>query len=134
MGKCVCIPKAAPASAYRSRARAALAAPSLRVPIAGLGVLVRLVDVLLIDPGGPALDLLQVNVNAVEHNSRQCPSVSVQAVSVQLNLPAEHQLAQMLLGPLTERLGFFSRIDPTEADRRSSLPPTSAFTLQCRRR
>jgi hypothetical protein len=46
--------------------------------------LVRLVDVL--DPGGSALDLLQVNVSAVEHNSRQCPSISVQPVSVQLDL------------------------------------------------
>jgi hypothetical protein len=49
--------------------------------------------------------LLEVRIDAVHKHDRQRSSVAIQAVRMQLDLaPEQHQLAQMLLGPLAECL------------------------------
>lgn len=45
-----------------------------------------------------------VHIHAVDKNYRQRSSVTIQPMSVQLNLVAEYQLAQVLLGSLAKKL------------------------------
>src|SRR5258708_3603568 len=72
----------------------------LCIRVVRLSVVVGWVDVLIITPGNPVFDLLEVNINPVEYDNRQRSTVSVKPMSVQLNIPAEHKLAQMLFGSL----------------------------------
>ena len=58
--------------------------------------------------------MVDIRIVTVDKNDGQRSPVSVQAVSTQLSLPAEYEIAQMLLGSLAECLGFLRRIDPTQ--------------------
>jgi hypothetical protein len=77
---------------------------SLGLPIARLDVGAGIPDILLVYPGKAVANLIEIGIDAIDINDGQRATVAVQAVSFQLNLAAEYQLTQVLLGTLAERL------------------------------
>ena len=87
---------------------------SLGLSVTGLDIGGRLRKVARVTPSYAAAHLLKVCVDTVDEDDGQRSPVSVQAVSVQLDLAPEHQIAQMLFGPLAECLRFFRRVNPAQ--------------------
>src|SRR5207249_414931 len=76
----------------------------LGLPVTRLDVGASLVDIFLVYPRISVFDLLEVDINAVQHDDRQYAAVAISAVNVQLHVAAEYQLAQVLFGSLAGRL------------------------------
>jgi hypothetical protein len=87
---------------------------SLSLPVTRLNIGSRLRKVASITPSHTAAYLLKVCVYAVNKDNRQCSTVTIQAGCVKFDLASEHEIAQVLLGTLAERLGFLRRIDSAQ--------------------
>jgi hypothetical protein len=76
----------------------------LGLPVARLDVGRRLTNIALKYPGHATVQLLEIRIDTIDENYCQYAAVSIQAVSVQLHIATEYEIAQVLFGSLAERL------------------------------